>query len=75
MKFAIETPTQTPEEVCCNVCAVLDRINIHPQRIALAKDLEGLIKGIVMDMTLRRASKEEITAKVQTLILVYGTTL
>lgn len=68
MKFAIETP----DEVCCNVCSVLDRMNRHPQRSALVKDLEGLIKGIVMDMTLRRASKEEITTKVQTLILVYG---
>jgi hypothetical protein len=66
-KFAVKTPTQNPQQV-------LDRMNRHPQRRALACDLEGMIKGIIADGALRRASKEEITAKVQTLILVYGTT-
>jgi hypothetical protein len=66
-KFAINTRTQNPQEV-------LDRMNRHPQRKALSADLEGMIKSVIFDMTTRGETKDEITTKVQTLILVYGET-
>jgi len=67
MKFVVQPPTQNPQEV-------LDRMNRHPQRAHLARDLEGMIKGLIAESVLNGASKEETTAKVKTLILVYGAT-
>jgi len=66
-KLVVQPPIQNPQQV-------LDRMNRHPHRAELARDLEGMIKWIIAESVLQGASKEETTEKVKTTILVYGTT-
>jgi hypothetical protein len=64
-KFVVQTPTQNPQQV-------LDRMNRHPHRAELAKDLEQIIKWVIAESVFQGASKEETTERVKQTILVYG---
>jgi hypothetical protein len=57
--------TETPKQV-------FDRMNRHPQRSALARELKREIVLLTSDMYIRGFSKEDITRAVEELVILYG---